>query len=330
MSARRASWSALLVLMALGCVTGCHRSMLSAIAVIPRTSGTMLWEPLNVGAQVAAAELGERIYWNASTREDDIDGQIALVDRVASGRYKGLVLAPDHALALITPVRRALARGVPIVIVGSPLPIPPSSNLAYVLNDEEAGARMAAQRVATLLHGAGKVALIGIDPDIAGTMVRANNFERSLTALCPKAQIVVRRMGTFNFAHEQESAEEVLRDTPGLNVIVALNSTSTRGAVSTIEGSPWSGAVKVVGFDPDSLPFENGSLDSLIVQDTRGMGERAVRLIHERLHGHALPSLVAFEPLLVTRENARSTAVQDMVTTRWRPGTVSLRRSLVP
>ena len=121
-----------------------------------------------MGAQMAAKELGERIYWNASTREDDIDGQIALVDRMRLGQYRGLVLAPDHAQALITPVRRALASGLPIVIVGSPLPIPASSDLSCVLNDEQLGGRFAAQRALALMHGHGGVALIGIDPDIGG------------------------------------------------------------------------------------------------------------------------------------------------------------------
>jgi len=318
------------VLVALCCFTGCRTNTAASIAVIPRTSGTILWEPENVGAQTAASELGERIYWNASAREDDVDGQIALVDRIASGRYKGLVLAPDHSLALITPVRRALVNGLPIVIVGSPLPIPANENLSYILNDEEEGGRVAAQRVAALIHGQGEVALTGIDPDIAGIMVRANSFERFLNKFYPKIHIVVRRMGTFNLAHEQEGAEEVLRESPGLNVIVALTSTSMRGAVSAVEGSSRRQTMKVIGFDPDSLPFENASLDSMIVQNTRAMGERAVRLIHAKVEGQPFPALVQFEPLLVTRENVNSAVVQQMLYARWMPGSAHLRRSVTP
>lgn len=322
--------ASLLGVAGLCCVVGCRTAERASIAVVPRTSGTILWEPENVGAQMAAAELGERIYWNASTREDDIDGQIALVDRIRSGRYRGLVLAPDHSLALITPVRRALASGLPIVIVGSPLPIPASENLAYVLNDEQEGGRLAARRAAALVHGQGKVALIGIDPDIAGIVSRAESFEQYLAASYPKVHIVVRRMGTFNFGHEQEGAEEVLRENPDLNVIVALTSTSTRGAVSTIESQHRSRAVKVIGFDPDSLPFENASLDSVIVQNTRSMGERAVRLIHARLKGQPFPAKVEFEPALVTRADVNGPIVQEMLYTRWRPGDANLKWSETP
>lgn len=309
-------------------LSGCRTSQPLSIAVIPRTSGTILWEPEDVGAQMAASELGERIYWNASTREDDIDGQIALVERMRPGRYRGLALAPDHALALITPVRRALASGLPIVIVGSPLAIPASQNLSYVLNDEEEGGRIAAARVAALLHGQGKVALIGINPDITGILARADSFERNLTALSPRIEVVIRRLGTFNYAHEQEAAEKVLREHPDLNVIVALTSTSTRGAISTIGNSRRLQSVKVIGFDPESLPFENECLDSMIVQNTRGMGDRAVRLIHARLRGESLPARVDFKPILVTRDNVDSAALREMLYARWRPGAADLKRSV--
>ena len=324
------SWTAVAAVLAMWVLSGCQGSRPASIAVIPRTSGTMLWEPENRGAQAAAAELGERIYWNASTREDDIDGQIALVDRVTAGRFKGLVLAPDHWLALMTPVRRALASGLPIVIVGSPLPIPASKNLSYVLNDEGEGARLAVERVAALVHGEGEVALIGIDPDIIGITERARDFERLLAAEYPNIHIVARRMGSFNFAQEQEGVAEVLRGNPGLNVIVALTFTSTRGAVLTVQGGPWSHTVRVIGFDPESLPFDDASLDSLIVEDTRSMGERAVRLIHARLAGKPMPARVEFEPLLVTRENVDRPEIQDMMNSRWRPGDSSLKRSPLP
>ena len=113
---------------------GCHSTAPVTIAVIPRTSGTGLWEPEHGGAEVAAVHANAHIYWNAPTREDDVEGQIAIVNQVINKGYQGLVLAPDQALALIAPVRRALARGIPTVILGSPLPLPAGENLSYILS----------------------------------------------------------------------------------------------------------------------------------------------------------------------------------------------------
>ena len=290
------------------------------IAVIPRTSGTLLWEPAHRGAQDAAKTFGGHIYWNSPTREDDIAGQIALIEHVVAEGDQGLVLAPNQSLALITPVQRALAHGLPIVIIGSPMPIPAGGGLSYILNDEEAGARIAAQRLALLLHGRGSIAILGINPDVAGIMKRAHSFERYLAENYPAIHIVERHTGSFNIPHEQEIAEETLAAHPDLDAIVALMWSSARGAMSTIDNNPGKFKARVIAFDAEDLQFNSPSLDSAVIQDTRKMGNLAVQLIHDRLSGKPAPSLITLQPVLVTRTNANSAEVRHMTTMDWRPG----------
>ncbi|WP_348267874.1 substrate-binding domain-containing protein [Edaphobacter paludis] len=299
---------------------GCHNRKSVTIAVIPRTSGSLLWEPEHRGAQDASEGFGAQIYWNAPTREDDIAGQIALIEHVVAGNYQGLVLTPNQSLALITPVRRALARGLPIVIVSSSIPVPAGDKLSYILNDEEEGGRIAARRVAQLLHGRGTIAILGINPDIAGIMVRAQSFEHFLAQNNPEIHIVETHTGSFNVPHEQEVAEEALDAHPDLDAIVTLMWPSARGAMSTIDNNPEKFKAKVISFDPEDLSFTSPSLDSVVVQNTRKMGNLAVKLIHARLSGKSAPALITLEPILVTRANANSEAVRHMTTMDWNPG----------
>jgi len=127
----------------------CGSQKQELIAFIPQTDGMMLWDSAHAGAETAASRTGSSIYWNAPMREDDIAAQVRLVNKVASSsRYQGLVIAPTQALSLVSPVRRALARGIPTVIIDSPLSLPPGGKLSYILNDDEAAGRMAADRVA--------------------------------------------------------------------------------------------------------------------------------------------------------------------------------------
>jgi ribose transport system substrate-binding protein len=292
------------------------------IAVIPRTAGTGLWEPEHGGVDTAAARIGAHIYWNAPASEDDVEGQISMVDQVIDKGYQGLILAPDQALALITPVRRAVARGIPTVIVSSPLLIPPGQEgkLSYILNDEETGGRIAAQRVAELLHGRGSVAVLGVNPDIASIMTRARSFELFLAHNYPDIHIM-KRMGSFNMLHEQQIAEETLKSNPGIDVIVALMWSSTRGAISAIEGIPGNRQLKVIGFDPDgTLPFDIQSLDSVVMQDTRAMGQQAVNLIDAERQGRPVPALTMLQPTLVTRQNVNTPEVRSLLSMDWRPG----------
>lgn len=300
---------------------GCGRPPVPTIAFIPRTSGTLFWEPAHAGAEVAARSTGTKIYWNAPTREDDVQGQIALVESVIDRKYQGLVLAPDQALALIAPVRRALSKGTPTVIIGSPLPIPPANNLSYILNDEGEAGELAAVRVAQLLHGRGSVAILGINPDIAGIMTRARSLEAALMLHYPQIRIVEKRIGSFNVPHDQQIAEETLRANPGLNAIVALTSASTRGTCSALGRGQQNRSTKLVGFDePDSLLLmQEASLDSVIVQNSREMGLEAVKTIAAELRGQSVLPQVKLKPMLVTRENLNSPDVKQMLSTDWRP-----------
>lgn len=315
----RSIWTSLAILSLLFCMS-CNKPRIVTIAVIPRTSGSLLWEPEHRGAQDAAEGINAHIYWNAPTREDDVAGQIALIDHVVTGNYQGLVLAPSQSLALITPVRRALAHGLPIVIISSPLPVAAGDSLSYILNDEEEGGHIAARRVAQLLHGRGTIAVLGIDPDVTGIMLRARSFERFLAQNDPEIHIVERHMGSFNVPHEQEVAEEALEAHSDLDAIVALMWPSARGAMSTIDNNPGRFKAKVISFDPEDDSFTSPSLDSMVAQNTRMMGNIAVKLIHAKLSGKAMPALITLEPVLITRANANSEEIRHMTTMDWRPG----------
>lgn len=304
---------------------GCERNRAVNIAFVPRTTAMGLWEPAHRGADTAAAKVGAHIYWNAPTREDDVEGQISLIDQAVAKHYRGLVIAPDQTLALITPVRRALAHGIPTVIVSSPLPIPAEEKLFYVLNDDESGGRMAAQRVGELLHGQGSVAILGINPDIAGIMARARSFEVFLVQNYPNIHIT-KRKGSFNVLHEQQMAEEVVKSDPNVDAMVGLMWASTRGALSAIRANPRGRAVKVIGFDPDGapLPFDIENLDSVIVQDTQAMGEQAVDLIIGSVKGHSASHLIKIQPTVVTRTNLDSPEIRALIWMDWKAAPAEL------
>ncbi len=298
---------------------GCRAPSVPTIAVIPRTAGTALWESAHGGAELASRSTGVKIYWNAPTREDDVQAQIALVKRVIDRKYQGLVLAPDQALALISPVRRALSEGTPTVIIGSPLPIPAGGKLTYILNDEEEAAQMGAHRIGQLLNGKGTVAILGIDPDIAGIMTRTRNLEVALAQGYPQIRVVEKRLGSFNVQYDQQVAEETLRANPHLDVIVALTSAATRGACFAL-GHVAQKATKVVGFDdPDAFPLlKDGNLDTMIVQNSREMGFRAVKTIAAQLQGETVTAEVKLKPILVNQNNSDSRDVHEMFSMNWR------------
>jgi len=304
-------------------VTSCGQQKKELIAVIPQTDGMMLWDAAHAGAELAANRTGSSVYWNAPMREDDVAAQVRLVDQVvSSNRYQGLVIAPTQALSLISPVRRALSRDIPTVIIDSPLSLPAGGKLSYILNDDEEGGRLAAERVAQLLHGQGRVALIGINPDVLGVTARARAFEKTLTMKYPDVHIVEKRIGSFNVLRERQVAEELLASDPDIDVCVALLWTSLDGLFSAIDSFHPSHPMKLIGFDlAGDPPFDQRkNLDCIIQANTKLMGQRAIEQIHAIRDGQSVSSVVVLKPVTITRENLYSPEVRQMISYDWSLG----------
>src|SRR5215472_1138786 len=196
------------------------------VAVIPRSCGTVLWEPEHAGAAHLAQKNGVELYWNAPPREDDVEGQIALLTKALDRGLSGVILTPDETLPLRTPVRRIVSQGIPVVVVGTHLGITPSAKLSYVLNDEEAGGQMAARRLGAILNGIGTVAIIGINPQLTGISARQRSLEKTLAQEFPNVHVVARRLGHYSVSQEQQIAEDLLNGGPQLDAIVALSTSS--------------------------------------------------------------------------------------------------------
>ncbi|HTR66300.1 MAG TPA: substrate-binding domain-containing protein [Terriglobales bacterium] len=305
-------------LLALGCQSRDSRT----VAVIPETTGNVMWEAAHAGAEAAAGETGLRVYWNAPTREDDVERQITLVEKVIEDKDAGLVLAPTQYLALVGPVREALSAHIPTVVIRSSLPIPSGQGLSYILNNENEMGRIAAMRIGKILHGRGEVAILGLDPDITGVIIRSRAFESALAANFPPIAIVERPISSSNAAEFQQVAQETISSHPGLGAILALNVAAAERSWAALSASGKTSAIRLVacGQEMDLMArIRSGSLDSVIVENTYEMGSRAVRLIAARRRGQAVPDRIELPPVLVDQTNIDRPEIQQMLSMDWRP-----------
>jgi ribose transport system substrate-binding protein len=309
------------VLLAFSAVTfsSCKQAP-ATIAVIPRATAMPLWEAEHAGAQHAAAANGMDIYWNAPTSQTDVEGQIQLVQRIIEQRYKGLVLAPDQPLALMTMVRRSVASNIPTVIVGSELSIAPGDHLSYIVNDDAAAGRMAAARIAQLLGGNGSIAIVGIDPDSPSALNILHAFESALEINSPQITIKERRAGAYMWTESSQITDEILAAEPKLNAIFSLTSAATNGAHRSISDHGRIATVNLIGFQqtPQLMSLvRSGQIDSLIAENTYEMGYLAIQQLAAHAHGATMGTLTQLPPTLLTAQNVNSPGVQQLVNMNW-------------
>jgi ribose transport system substrate-binding protein len=300
---------------------GCRSQSSRTIAVIPGTTATEFWEAAHVGAEAAGSQTRFRIYWNAPTREDDVERQIALVERAIDSDYAGLVVAPTNYLALVGSVRQALSKRIPTVVIRSSLPIPPGKGLSYILNDDRETGRLAARRVGTVLGGKGQVALLGLDPSGPRSVLRARAIEEELAKSFPRVSVVDKRSGSSNTAEVQQIAQEILNDGPNLDAIIALDVTATEGTWAALSALGKGRGVKLIGCEQEvdlMAGIRHGDIDSIVVENTYEMGFRAIQTIAARQRGEPVPDKIELKPVLVTKANIDSVEVQRMLSVNWR------------
>ena len=281
-----------------------HRSAASTIAFIPSTTADDIWEPAHFGAMKAARSSSYQIYWNGPTFPEDTTTQIRLLQKAVASHVRGVILAPVQAHALMEPVQQALNQGTHLVVIGETLPLPPSPSLHYLLNDEEAAGRLLARRLNQVLDGNGMVGLIGVDPASPALFLRTQAMQTELGRIAPQIHIIALRSGANSDLEAGQRTRELLRGTQPLQAIVALTSNATAGAFRAMDEIAVTGRPLLLGAGQDYASLyrlSQGTIDSLLVENTYGMGMDGTRLLLDDVHTTDAPVLLP--PTLVTRDN---------------------------
>jgi ribose transport system substrate-binding protein len=183
-----------------------------------------------------------------------------------------------------------------------------------VATDNYAAGQAGAQRLAKILGGKGKVAMVAVQPGAASTMAREQGFEDSIKKEFPAIQIVDKRYGWADFAKSMSAAENILTAFSDLDGMFASNESSAVGAAQALKARK--SKVKLVGFDSSPTLLDDlrsGLIDSLVVQDPFRMGYEAVQNAVKKLHGETPVKMNNLPPLVVTRENLDDPKVQQQL-----------------
>jgi ABC-type sugar transport system substrate-binding protein len=274
-----------------------------------------------VGIEEAAYRANVSVYWNGP-RNLDVQRQIDLVASAVRARSYGIAINPASLFADKTSIRSALLARIPVVILLDPVRIEPAPHLYFVLEDTRASATLVSQRLNRVLGGAGEVAILGLNPSYPGSINRFQDVEAALRRDCPGIRVDDSVVEPFGYGYLEIGAERILRGDPGVRAIVALNVQSGMAAVAAARNLHIAKKVRVIVFDSSLELFvllRRGDIDSLVVQDMRGIGSKAVSDIVADRKGQYAPQTAYLQPMLVTRDNIGEEEVQQFLLMNWHP-----------
>jgi ribose transport system substrate-binding protein len=302
------------VLLACVALASCQRSKKKVIAVVPKGTAHIFWQSVQAGAIAAGRELGVEVVWNGPSQETEYSRQIQIVDSMIARHVDGLAVAATDRTALAGPIDRAAKAGILATVFDSA--VDSDNILTFVATNNYEGGQMAARKLAELVQGKGKVAMLMNAPGSASTMDREKGFEDVIAKEFPNIQIVDRRFGMSDRAKSRDAAENILSAHTDLDGMFASAEPSSVGAALAIRARNLADKVSLVAFDStDGLvaDLKTGVIDALVVQDPFRMGYQAVKTQVDALNGHKLPKRMDLSARVITREDLDKPDVKQLL-----------------
>jgi ribose transport system substrate-binding protein len=283
---------------------------------IPKTVNSTFWLAVWEGTKKAAAELGyKEVLYKGTAAQSDIAGQVNLVNDMVSRKVSGIMIAATDAKALVDPVEKAVAAGVPVVTLDSG--VDSQKPYAYIATDNIAAAKTAADVLGGLIAGKGTVGDIGITAGSQTGREREDGFVKQMKAKYPEVKVLAVQYTGCDPAKSLNIATDMLTGNPGLVGFYGACDGPGTGIAQLVKQRTLKGKIKSVSFDvsPDQfLLFLDGYLDALIVQDPFQMGYRGVYAMDQVIHKQPVKDkLVAIPAKVVTLKNISQPDVYDLL-----------------
>ncbi len=308
------------------CVIACAKSEQAppsnsfTVAVIPQGSTHEFWKSIHAGAMKAAGDEAAQgvkvnVVWKGPMREDDREQQVQVVEGFLTQQVNGIVLAPFDKNALVRPVEEAKRAGIPTVVIDSAL----ESNdpISFVASNNHHGGELAAEEMARLLNGKGKVLVLRYQEGVFSTEQREKGFVDKIKTF-PAIQVISSNQYAGATRDTAKSAAENLLNRFGNDIdgMFTPNESSTAGALLALEDSGKAGKIRFIGFDSSDIfvqAMRAGKLQGIVVQNPFRMGELGVKTLIDHLRSKPIQKRVDTGVTLITPANLDSPESQVLL-----------------
>jgi len=247
---------------------------------------------VKAGADKAATEFGVEVTFEGPDNETMVDKQIDMLSAALAKNPKAIGFAALDTQAAIPLLKQAQEAGIPVIAfdsgVDSDIPV------TTVTTDNLAAAALAADKMAELIGGSGKVALVVHDQTSRTGIDRRDGFVNQIKAKYPDIEIVDIQYGGGDQLQSTEIAKAILAANPDLKGFFGANEGSAIGVVNAIKETGTQGVI-VIGYDSGAAQKQavmDGIMAGAITQSPVGMGYETVKAAIAAVNGETLPKVI--------------------------------------
>ena len=271
------------------------------------------WTIVAGGFMHAAQEAGIRadIMW---PDQEEAGRQVETMYDAINSRPNAIVNSPMAADAMVPVYQAAKDAGIPVISVDN---IISTSDYvaAFKTDNREAGAA-AAEQLAQLMGGKGKVQMFVGSLSSSSNSDRVSGFSRHMRFTYPEIEVLGVLFSASDGALAASQTVDIITANPDLNGIFAVDETRTSGCGSGLISINRED-VALVGFDAnrDTVALmETGVVNALVVQQPFQMGYMAFQAALKAVRGEDVPhGVVDTGCTVVTPENMNDEEMQKLL-----------------
>jgi ribose transport system substrate-binding protein len=286
-------------------VTGKNKKSEIYVIMKSNSDNFEFWQIVKNGAEAASKEFDANVIIDGTLSEEDIDGQIAIVDKAINRNPDVIVLAALDYERLVEPAQKVLDNDINLITMDSG--IAQDLGDCFIATNSYRGGIFLADAMAAKLQGKGSILLISHSTISESSKDRVSGFLDGLKRypdLVPYGDIFDSKdMASISYAYTERFLREKGDQIDG---IFATNQISSEGVCAALSESEYVDDIVVYAFDSSVKQNEflaNGVIDGLIVQQPFNMGYACVKNAIDLAKGVDIPHQIYIDFKYITREN---------------------------
>jgi ribose transport system substrate-binding protein len=288
------------------------------VPVIVKDMTSPYWQAVLAGARKAGQDLGVNVVELGAQSENDVSGQISILEAAVASNPAAIVIAPTQFAALGKPIDEAAKR---VKIIGLESAADTKAMTSLLATDDVNAGRIAADALAVAITKSyadteGDVAMIASEPGVASFAQRAEGFKEVVAAKYRALNIAADKVADGKPASVREIMKDLIASDRDLRGVFASDPMTAEVVAQAVSEKTTGDQINIVavGSDENLVKLLQGDvIAGIVVEDPFRMGYEGVKTALAASKGEPVSPNVDTGVILVTKANLSSARSQELL-----------------
>ena len=246
-------------------------------------SGHEFWRKPFQGMEDAAKLYGVTAVY-LGTPEQDINGQVTVLEQIIAKKPAGITITCIDPDAYTESINKSVAAGIPVVTFDSDAP--KSDRISFIATGNYDSGVAAARYMAELLGDEGEVGIVKVVGQL-NLEQRAQGFKETIENEYPNMKVIQEVDGEGTQEKSAQVATAMIQANPNLKGIFASFASAGVGASVAVKETNKVGAIKIISFDTDTGTLDalkEGTISATLAQGTYNWGYWSLQFLYQFKH----------------------------------------------